>query len=78
MIIGQEQPDAGSLRIGETVKLGYVDQSRDSLDGNKTVWQKISGGEDVIYLGKRGVQSRTYVAAFNFKGADQQKKVGVL
>jgi ATPase subunit of ABC transporter with duplicated ATPase domains len=78
MIISQEQPDAGSLRIGETVKLGYVDQSRDSLDGNKTVWQEISGGEDVIYLGKRGVQSRTYVAAFNFKGADQQKKVGVL
>jgi sulfate-transporting ATPase len=78
MIISQEQPDAGSLRIGETVKLGYVDQSRDSLDGNKTVWQEISGGEDVIYLGKRGVQSRTYVAAFNFKGADQQKKVSVL
>jgi energy-dependent translational throttle protein EttA len=78
MIIGQEQPDAGTLRIGETAKLGYVDQSRDSLDGNKTVWQEISGGEDVIYLGKRAVQSRTYVAAFNFKGADQQKKVGVL
>ncbi len=78
MIIGQEEPDNGSLRIGETVQLGYVDQSRDSLDGNKTVWQEISGGEDVIYLGKRGVQSRTYVAAFNFKGADQQKKVGVL
>jgi energy-dependent translational throttle protein EttA len=78
MIIGQEKPDAGGLRVGETVKLGYVDQSRDSLDGNKTVWQEISGGEDVIYLGKRGVQSRTYVAAFNFKGADQQKKVGVL
>jgi energy-dependent translational throttle protein EttA len=78
MIIGQEKPDAGNLRIGETVQLGYVDQSRDSLDGNKTVWQEISGGEDVIYLGKRGVQSRTYVATFNFKGADQQKKVGVL
>ncbi|WP_428489901.1 energy-dependent translational throttle protein EttA [Rhodopila sp.] len=78
MITGQEQPDAGSLRIGETVKLGYVDQSRDSLDADKTVWQEVSGGEEVIYLGKRGVQSRAYVAAFNFKGADQQKKVGIL
>ncbi|WP_428537945.1 energy-dependent translational throttle protein EttA [Rhodopila sp.] len=78
MITGQEQPDAGSLRIGETVKLGYVDQSRDSLDPDKTVWQEVSGGEEVIYLGKRGVQSRAYVAAFNFKGADQQKKVGIL
>ena len=78
MITGQEQPDAGALRIGETVKLGYVDQSRDSLDPDKTVWQEVSGGEDVIYLGKRGVPSRAYVAAFNFKGADQQKKVGIL
>ena len=78
MITGQEQPDAGSLRVGETVRLGYVDQSRDSLDANKTVWQEVSGGEEVIYLGKRGVQSRAYVAAFNFKGADQQKKVGIL
>jgi sulfate-transporting ATPase len=78
MITGQEQPDAGSLRVGETVKLGYVDQSRDSLDPDKTVWQEVSGGEEVIYLGKRGVQSRAYVAAFNFKGSDQQKKVGIL
>jgi sulfate-transporting ATPase len=78
MITGQEQPDAGSLRIGDTVKLGYVDQSRDSLDPDKTVWQEISGGEEVIYLGKRGVPSRAYVAAFNFKGSDQQKKVGIL
>ncbi len=78
MITGQEQPDAGSLRVGDTVKLGYVDQSRDSLDPEKTVWQEISGGEEVIYLGKRGVQSRAYVAAFNFKGSDQQKKVGIL
>ncbi len=78
MIIGQERPDAGSLRIGETVKLGYVDQSRDSLDANQTVWEEISGGEDVIYLGKRALASRAYVAAFNFKGSDQQKKVGIL
>jgi ATP-binding cassette ChvD family protein len=78
MIIGQEQPDAGSLRIGDTVKLGYVDQSRDSLDPDKTVWQEISGGTDVIYFGKRAVPSRAYVGAFNFKGADQQKKVGIL
>jgi energy-dependent translational throttle protein EttA len=78
MIIGQEKPDRGSLRVGDTVKLGYVDQSRDSLDADKTVWQEISGGDEVIYLGKRAVQSRAYVAAFNFKGADQQKKVGIL
>ncbi|MCA7118697.1 MAG: energy-dependent translational throttle protein EttA [Acidibrevibacterium sp.] len=78
MITGQETPDSGSLRIGDTVKLGYVDQSRDSLDANKTVWEEISGGTDVIYLGKRAVPSRAYVGAFNFKGADQQKKVGVL
>jgi len=78
MITGQEEPDAGSLRIGETVKLGYVDQSRDSLDPDKTVWQEISGGDEVIYLGKRAVASRAYVAAFNFKGSDQQKKVGIL
>ena len=78
MITGQEVPDGGSLRIGDTVKLGYVDQSRDSLDPEKTVWQEISGGEEVIYLGKRAVQSRAYVAAFNFKGSDQQKKVGIL
>jgi ATP-binding cassette ChvD family protein len=78
MITGQEQPDSGSLKIGETVKLGYVDQSRDSLDPDKTVWQEISGGTDMIYLGKRAVQSRAYVGAFNFKGSDQQKKVGIL
>ncbi|MBV9656185.1 MAG: energy-dependent translational throttle protein EttA [Acetobacteraceae bacterium] len=78
MITGQEQPDAGALTVGETVKLGYVDQSRESLDADKTVWQEISGGTDVIYLGKRAVQSRAYVGAFNFKGSDQQKKVGIL
>ncbi len=78
MIIGQETPDGGVLKVGETVELGYVDQSRDSLDADKTVWQEISGGTDVIYLGKRAVQSRAYVGAFNFKGADQQKKVGIL
>jgi ATP-binding cassette ChvD family protein len=78
MITGQEQPDSGSLRVGDTVKLGYVDQSRDSLDPDKTVWQEVSGGEEVIYLGKRAVQSRAYTAAFNFKGSDQQKKVGIL
>ncbi len=78
MIIGQENPDAGSLKVGETVELGYVDQSRDSLNADKTVWEEISGGTDVIYLGKRAVPSRAYVGAFNFKGADQQKKVGIL
>jgi ATPase subunit of ABC transporter with duplicated ATPase domains len=78
MITGQEQPDSGTLRIGDTVKLGYVDQSRDSLDPDKTVWQEISGGTDVIYLGKRALPSRAYVGAFNFKGSDQQKKVGIL
>jgi ATP-binding cassette ChvD family protein len=78
MITGQETPDGGTLRVGETVKLGYVDQSRDSLDPNKNVWEEISGGTDVIYLGKRAVPSRAYVGAFNFKGSDQQKKVGIL
>jgi ATP-binding cassette ChvD family protein len=78
MIIGQEQPDSGALRVGETVKLGYVDQSRDSLNADRTVWQEISGGEEVITIGKRAVPSRAYVAAFNFKGSDQQKKVGIL
>ena len=78
MITGQEQPDSGALKIGDTVKLGYVDQSRDSLDPEKNVWQEVSGGTDVIYLGKRAVQSRAYVGAFNFKGSDQQKKVGIL
>ena len=78
MIIGQEAPDAGNLRIGETVKLGYVDQSRESLHADNSVWQEISAGEDVIQLGKRAVPSRAYVSAFNFKGPDQQKKVGIL
>jgi ATP-binding cassette ChvD family protein len=78
MITGQEKPDSGTLRVGETVKLGYVDQSRDSLDATKSVWEEISGGTDVIYLGKRAVPSRAYVGAFNFKGSDQQKKVGIL
>ncbi|GBQ99093.1 energy-dependent translational throttle protein EttA [Gluconobacter cerinus] len=78
MITGQDTPDGGSLKVGETVKLGYVDQSRDTLDGNKTVWEEISGGTDVIQLGKRTVPSRAYVGAFNFKGSDQQKRVGIL
>ncbi len=78
MITGKETPDGGALEVGDTVKLGYVDQSRDSLDGERTVWEEISGGTDVIHLGKRTVQSRAYVGAFNFKGADQQKKVGIL
>jgi sulfate-transporting ATPase len=78
MIIGQETPDAGRLGIGETVRLGYVDQSRESLDPDKSVWQEISSGADTIQLGKRAVSSRAYVGAFNFKGPDQQKKVGIL
>ncbi len=78
MITGQDVPDSGALRLGETVKLGYVDQSRDSLDPTKSVWEEISGGTDIIYLGKRAVASRAYVGAFNFKGSDQQKKVGIL
>ncbi|MQR98030.1 energy-dependent translational throttle protein EttA [Gluconobacter aidae] len=78
MITGDDAPDSGSLKIGETVKLGYVDQSRNTLDDNKTVWEEISGGTDVIQLGKRTVPSRAYVGAFNFKGSDQQKRVGVL
>jgi ATP-binding cassette ChvD family protein len=78
MITGQEKPDAGALTIGETVKLGYVDQSRDSLSADKSVWEEISGGNDEIQLGKFAVPSRAYVGRFNFKGADQQKKVGQL
>ncbi len=78
MITGQEKPDKGSIKIGESVKLGYVDQSRDSLDGKKTVWEEISNGQDIILLGKKEMNSRAYCAAFNFKGADQQKKVGQL
>jgi ATP-binding cassette ChvD family protein len=78
MITGQEKPDAGTITVGESVKLGYVDQSRDSLDGSKSVWEEISGGNDIIYLGKREINSRAYCSAFNFKGGDQQKKVGML
>src|SRR4051794_26280304 len=78
MITGQEQPDEGSITIGESVHLGYVDQSRDALDGSKNVWEEISGGNELILLGKREVNSRGYVSSFNFKGADQQKKVGSL
>ncbi len=78
MITGQEKPDSGAIKIGESVQLGYVDQSRDALDGKKNVWEEISGGYDLITLGKREMNSRAYVGAFNFKGADQQKKVGQL
>jgi ATPase subunit of ABC transporter with duplicated ATPase domains len=78
MISGEEKPDGGTLRIGDTVQLGYVDQSRDSLDGDATVWEEISQGEAEIELGKRKMQSRAYVGAFNFRGPDQQKKVGQL
>ncbi len=78
MITGQEQPDAGALKLGETVELAYVDQSRDALDPDKTVWQEISGGEDNIKLGDRTINSRAYTAGFNFKGSDQQKKVAKL
>jgi ATP-binding cassette ChvD family protein len=78
MLTGSETPDAGDLKIGETVKMGYVDQSRDSLDPNKTVWQEVSDGLDEILLGKRPMSSRAYVSQFAFKGADQQKKVGQL
>ena len=78
MITGQEKPNSGAIKIGESVQLGYVDQSRDALDGKKNVWEEISGGYDIITLGKREMNSRAYVGAFNFKGADQQKKVGQL
>jgi ATP-binding cassette ChvD family protein len=78
MILGTEKPDSGTLRLGETVSLGYVDQSRDALDDKKNVWEEISGGTDVIDLGGIEVNSRAYVGAFNFKGSDQQKKVGLL
>jgi energy-dependent translational throttle protein EttA len=78
MITGQESPDAGTLRLGDTVKLAYVDQSRDALDPEKTVWEEISGGQDQIALGERTVNSRAYVAGFNFKGTDQQTKVAKL
>jgi ATPase subunit of ABC transporter with duplicated ATPase domains len=78
MLTGQETPDAGALKVGETVVLGYVDQSRDDLDPQKNVWEEISGGTDVIKLGTREQSSRAYVGAFNFRGGDQQKKVGLL
>ncbi len=78
MITGQEKPDSGSFRIGDSVQLAYVDQSRDTLDGNKTVWEEISGGADIIKLGKYELNSRAYCSTFNFKGGDQQQKVGTL
>jgi ATP-binding cassette ChvD family protein len=78
MITGGDVPDAGTFKVGDTVKLGYIDQSRDSLNSDKTVWQEISDGHDEINLGKRKMASRAYVAGFNFKGTDQQKKVGQL
>ncbi len=78
MITGQEKPDKGTIKVGESVHLGYVDQSRDSLDGSKNVWEEISGGNDIILLGKREMNSRAYCSNFNFKGGDQQKKVGSL
>jgi ATP-binding cassette ChvD family protein len=78
LITGQETPDGGTIKVGETVKLAYVDQSRDSLDPNKTIWEEISGGTDVMMVGKREINTRAYVGSFNFKGGDQQKKVGQL
>jgi ATP-binding cassette ChvD family protein len=78
MITGQDKPDTGAIKIGESVQLGYVDQSRDQLDGKKNVWEEISNGQDIILVGKKEVNSRAYVSLFNFKGADQQKKVGTL
>jgi len=78
MIVGDEKPDGGALEIGESVQIAYVDQGRAELDPAKTVWQEVSGGKDLIYLGKREVNSRAYVASFNFRGGDQQKRVGDL
>ena len=78
MITGQEKPDAGSLRVGDTVQLAYVDQSRDALDSSKTVWEEISGGQDQLKVGDQWMASRAYTASFNFKGSDQQKKVDKL
>jgi len=78
MISGQERPDRGTLRLGETVQLAYVDQSRDTLDGSRTVWQEISDGLDIMTVGGRTIQSRAYVASLNFKGTDQQKRVSEL
>ncbi|MEC7209212.1 MAG: energy-dependent translational throttle protein EttA [Pseudomonadota bacterium] len=78
MLTGSETPDTGDLRVGDTVAMGYVDQSRDNLEDDKTVWEEISGGLDILELGKREMNSRAYVGAFNFRGGDQQKKVGLL
>jgi ATPase subunit of ABC transporter with duplicated ATPase domains len=78
MIVGQEKADGGKLTVGDTVKLGYVDQSRDTLNPDRTVWEEIADGRDIIELGKASVPSRAYVSGFNFKGSDQQKKVGQL
>ena len=78
MITGSDKPDSGTVRLGDSVVLGYVDQSRDSLSDNKTVWEEVSGGEEEFDFGKRKMPSRAYVGAFNFKGGDQQKKVGQL
>jgi ATP-binding cassette ChvD family protein len=78
IITGQEKPDSGTFRLGETVKLSYVDQSRDALDPNKTIWQEVSQGLDILTVGKREINTRSYVGSFNFKGGDQQKKVGLL
>ena len=78
MFTGKEAPDSGTFKVGESVKLGYIDQSRDSLNDDKTVWEEISGGQDVLTLGGRDVKSRAYVSSFNFKGTDQQQKVGQL
>ena len=78
MLTGKEEPDSGTIRLGEAAELGYVDQSRDSLDPEKTVWQEISGGDEIFYLGKKEVNSRAYTSAFNFRGGDQQQKVGSL
>ena len=78
MITGTEKPDAGNIRLGDTVQLASVDQSRDSLDDNKTVWEEISDGQDIIAVGKYETPSRAYVGRFNFRGGDQQKKIGLL
>ena len=78
MIVGEEEPDAGALRLGESVELAYVDQSRDALDPDKTVWEEISDGYDNIKVGEREMNSRAYCAGFNFRGSDQQRKVGAL
>jgi sulfate-transporting ATPase len=78
MITGQEQPDSGTLKVGSTVQVAYVDQSRDALDPDKTVYEEISGGQDQLQFGRRSVNARAYAAGFNFRGADQQKKVGTL